>query len=40
MRFYSAEKNFFNEREIQLLEELVTDICFALEIMENNGHLS
>jgi CheY-like chemotaxis protein len=40
MRFYSAEKNFFNEREVQLLEELVTDICFALEIMENNGHTS
>jgi len=36
MRFYSAEI-FFNKREIQLLEELVADICFALEIMENNG---
>lgn len=35
MRFYSSEKNFFNEQEIQLLEELVADICFALEIMEN-----
>lgn len=34
MRFYSGEKDFFNAREIQLLEDLVADICFALEIME------
>jgi DNA-binding response OmpR family regulator len=34
MRFYSAETNFFNESEIRLLEELVEDICFALELMQ------
>jgi CheY-like chemotaxis protein len=34
MRFYSSEKNFFNDQEIQLLHELVTDICFALELSE------
>ncbi|MCX6688395.1 MAG: GAF domain-containing protein [Methanoregula sp.] len=34
MRFYSSEKNFFNDREIQLLEDIVADICFALEIVE------
>jgi CheY-like chemotaxis protein len=37
MRFYSAEVNFFNDREIRLLEELVADICFALELMGNDG---
>ncbi|MFA4859462.1 GAF domain-containing protein [Methanoregula sp.] len=36
MRFYSAEKNFFNAQEIQLLEDLVTDICFALELSGND----
>ncbi len=35
MRFYAAEVNFFNDREIRLLEELVTDICFALELIDN-----
>jgi DNA-binding NarL/FixJ family response regulator len=35
MRFYAGEVNFFNKREIRLLEELVTDICFALELIEN-----
>jgi GAF domain-containing protein len=34
MRFYSGEINFFNEKEVHLLEQLVEDICFALEIME------
>jgi len=37
MRFYSAEKKFFNDREIRLLEELVADIGFALELMDNGG---
>lgn len=36
IRFYAAEKNFFNDREIQLLEELVADICFALELIDND----
>ncbi len=35
MRFYSGETNFFNEQENQLLTDLVDDISFALEIMEN-----
>ena len=35
MRFYSGEPNFFNEQEVQLLEDLVADLCFALEIMES-----
>jgi CheY-like chemotaxis protein len=39
MRFYSSEKNFFSNREILLLDELVTDICFALELIDNNGKL-
>lgn len=34
MRFYSSEKIFFNDREMQLLDELVTDICFALELID------
>jgi DNA-binding response OmpR family regulator len=34
MRFYAGEVNFFNEREIQLLEDLVADICFALELID------
>jgi CheY-like chemotaxis protein len=34
IRFYAAEENFFNDREIRLLEELVTDICFALELID------
>jgi GAF domain-containing protein len=37
IRFYAAEVNFFNDREIRLLEELVANICFALELIENNG---
>jgi DNA-binding response OmpR family regulator len=37
IRFYAAEVNFFNDREILLLEELVADICFALELIGNNG---
>jgi CheY-like chemotaxis protein len=35
IRFYAAEVNFFNDREIRLLEELVTDICFALELIDH-----
>jgi DNA-binding NarL/FixJ family response regulator len=34
MRFYAAEENFFSGREMQLLGELVGDICFALELAE------
>lgn len=34
MWFYSSDVNFFNENEIMLLEDLVTDIGFGLEIME------
>ncbi|MDD1702552.1 MAG: GAF domain-containing protein [Methanoregula sp.] len=34
MRFYAAECNFFSEKEMQLLQELVDDISFALELME------
>ncbi len=33
MRFYSEEPDFFNNKEIGLLEELVADISFALEIV-------
>lgn len=36
MRFYSGEINFFNEKEMNLLRELVGDICFALEIIDGN----
>ena len=39
IRFYADEVNFFNDREIRLLKELVTDICFALELIDNNGKL-
>lgn len=37
MRFYAAEENFFNEREMQLLGELVGDICFAMEVGVGTG---
>jgi GAF domain-containing protein len=37
IRFYAGEVNFFNDREISLLEELVADICFALELIDNTG---
>ena len=37
MRFYTAELNFFNDREIRLLLELVPDICFAVERIDNDG---
>ena len=43
MRFYSHEVNFFNEQEIQLLEDLVADICFGLgfiEMLESTNHSS
>ncbi|MDD1687084.1 response regulator [Methanoregula sp.] len=35
IRFYAAEVNFFNDREIRLLEELVEDLCFALDLIDN-----
>lgn len=35
MRFYSSEKNFFNEQEVQLLLDLVGDICFALDLTDS-----
>lgn len=38
MRFYSSEKNFFSDGEIRLLLELVDDLCFALELMDNGGN--
>ncbi|MFH0968689.1 MAG: response regulator [Methanobacteriota archaeon] len=34
MRYYSSEVNFFNKQEIQLLQDLVADICFALEFIK------
>lgn len=40
MRFYSSERGFFNDREIQLLEELVADICFALDLIDNGGRMT
>jgi CheY-like chemotaxis protein len=40
IRFYAAEVNFFSDREIRLLEELVSDICFALELIDNGGNRS
>jgi CheY-like chemotaxis protein len=36
MRFYSREMNFFNKEEIGLMEELVADISFALEMLEKS----
>jgi len=36
VRFYAAEVDFFNDREMQLLEELVADICFALELIDTD----
>lgn len=33
--FYSPEENFFDETEIELIEELTEDISFALEAIEN-----
>lgn len=32
---YSAEPNFFNKSEIQLLEEVTSDIGYAIEMIEN-----
>jgi PAS domain S-box-containing protein len=34
LNVYAAEPNFFQEKEINLLEEVVTDISFALDNME------
>jgi len=33
MRFYSGEVGFFNNQEIHLLEQLVGDICFGLDVI-------
>ncbi len=33
--FYSSEKNFFNDEEIKLLDEMANDISFALNFIEN-----
>jgi|GEM_PF-1199296 len=33
--FYSGEKNFFNDDEIRLIDEMALDISFALEFLEN-----
>jgi CheY-like chemotaxis protein len=38
MRFYAAEENFFSDRELALLQELVADICFALELIDDSGN--
>lgn len=38
MRFYSDEKNFFNDQEIQLLEVLADDISFAFEITGTDNY--
>lgn len=40
MRFYSGECNFFNDRELTLLQELTDDISFALEMMERDSTLA
>jgi signal transduction histidine kinase/DNA-binding NarL/FixJ family response regulator len=40
MRFYSGECNFFNDRELALLQELTDDISFALEMMERDSTLA
>ena len=37
---YSAEKDFFNEDEIKLLDELVSDLSFAIEFIENESERS
>ncbi len=34
INFYSTEKDFFDEEEIKLLEEMAMDISYALEFME------
>jgi CheY-like chemotaxis protein len=39
MRFYAAEPGFFSDQEIHLLQELVDDISFALELMDKNSHV-
>jgi CheY-like chemotaxis protein len=37
MRFYACERGFFNDREMELLQELVEDISFALGLMKGNS---
>ncbi|MFA5332093.1 MAG: GAF domain-containing protein [Methanoregula sp.] len=37
MRFYSSESNFFSDKEMQLLQELVDDISVALELMDRRA---
>jgi hypothetical protein len=39
MRFYAAEPGFFSDQEIHLLQELVDDISFALELMDKNSYV-
>jgi GAF domain-containing protein len=39
MRFYAAEPGFFSDQEIYLLQELIDDISFALELMDKNSHV-
>lgn len=34
MRFYSDETSFFNDKEIRLMQELVDDLSFGLELIE------
>ncbi|MBG6111026.1 PAS domain S-box-containing protein [Flavobacterium sp. CG_9.10] len=35
--FYASEKNFFDEKEIALLEEATNDVVFAMEIFEKES---
>lgn len=37
LNFYAESKNFFDEAEIQLLDELSNDITFSLEFMETEA---
>ena len=34
VNFYSSEKDFFNEEELKLLEELASDVSYALHSLE------
>jgi|GEM_PF-333720 len=36
IQFYSSEPHFFDTQEVRLLEELVSDVSFALESMQQN----
>jgi hypothetical protein len=37
MRFYAAEPGFFSDQEIHLLQELVDDLSFGLELREKDS---